>query len=308
MGDKAPARASLSGVVLLGVNIASAVLVIFLSKQLFVAQSFRWPLALGASNLVATFLAARAMRLWLSSPTVEGSVERAPMSRLVQVAALNVVSLCCLSLSLQSNSLGVYQIAKMLTVPGTALLSWLMQGRRYSYWVLASLMVMTFGVGLTVQTLAVRDMLGPALALGGVLSVCFGTVLMGNLQSKHGSNPTALLESTLPIQFGLLLAPLAVEQVYVGSIFSAGVWQPTTTGCVLASALVAIFLNFSGQAMLGVFSSVTYAVVGYLKTAFVLVIGILVFGDVFTGTVLVGLAFVFGGSVAYTIFNAVDRQ
>ena len=42
------------------------------------------------------------------------------------MAVLSVVSICALNMSLSTNSIGVYQLAKMLTVPGTVLASFLL--------------------------------------------------------------------------------------------------------------------------------------------------------------------------------------
>ncbi len=52
-------------------------------------------------------------------------------------------------------------------------------------------------------------------------------------------------------------------------------------------------------AVLGVFNSVTYSVVGYAKTVAVLATGIVVFGDEFSFLIGCGIALVITGSALY---------
>lgn len=68
---------------------------------------------------------------------------------------------------------------------------------------------------------------------------------------------------------------------------------------VATTCLFALLLNLSGLWVLGVFSPVTYSVVGYGKTAAVLAAGILVFHDEFTMSILVGIVMVFVGAFFY---------
>lgn len=83
-----------------------------------------------------------------------------------------------------------------------------------------------------------------------------------------------------------------------GSIWGYS-WTAEAALCVAATALFALLLNLSSLWVLGVFSPVTYSVVGYGKTASVLATGILVFGDEFTLPIFLGILLVFGGAAWY---------
>lgn len=166
-------------------NIVCAVLIIPFNKWLFQHLHFRfgltckdflsidvlfcrWVLLLSLSHFVFT---------WLSSGALIhlGFVEKKAfphMKEFLPVIVLNVGSLITLNMSLASNSIGVYQLSKMMTVPGnpwllvpfslilshslvssgTVLTSYLMYGKTYSWEVLGSLGLMTVGIGLAIGT------------------------------------------------------------------------------------------------------------------------------------------------------------
>jgi drug/metabolite transporter (DMT)-like permease len=106
----------------------------------------------------------------------------------------------------------------------------------------------------------------------------------------------------MPPQMAMLaVVTMVFEPVFPGqpgSIF-AYPWTFEAAACVAATALFALLLNLSGLWVLGVFSPVTYSVVGYGKTASVLATGILVFGDEFTMPIFFGILLVFGGAMWY---------
>jgi hypothetical protein len=99
----------------------------------------------------------------------------------------------------------------------------------------------------------------------------------------------------------LLVVTLVFESVLPGqqgSIF-AYVWTLPAVVCVVSTTIFAGLLNLSSLWVLGVFSPVTYSVVGYGKTASVLATGILIFGDEFTLPIFFGVVLVFGGAFWY---------
>lgn len=207
-----------------------------------------------------------------------------------------------LNLSLANNSISVYQLAKMLTVPGTVLLTYLMYGKTYSMEVLGSLAVMTGGIGLTIGTIEGVNFWGTFFALSGVLVVCLSSVMTGELQKKHKVDPAILSYHIFPPQLGMLaLIVLVMEPVFpgqAGSIWDYQ-WSFEAVFCILATCCFAMLLNLSGLWILNVFTSVTYSVVGYLKTGCVLAIGIIIFGESFTAWTFFGLCGVFGGAAWY---------
>jgi hypothetical protein len=99
-----------------------AVSIIPFNKWLFKRLGFHYILTLGFFHYVATYFTCVAM-------VQSGLVEKKPFNNLrdfLPVTVLNAAALCMLNLSLANNSIAVYQLAKMLTVPGTVLLTYLM--------------------------------------------------------------------------------------------------------------------------------------------------------------------------------------
>ncbi len=234
-----------------------------------------------------------------------GAVENKPFSHFrefLPVCVLNTGSVCLLNLSLATNSIGVYQLSKMMTVPGTVLVSFLMYGRTYSMEVLGSLATMTAGIVLSIGGRVSIDMMGAVFAIVAVALVCLSSVQSGELQKKYKLDPTVLMYNIMPPQMAMLaLVTMLFEPVFPGqpgSIFEYA-WTLQSALCVIATAIFALLLNLSGLWVLGVFSPVTYSVVGYGKTASVLATGILVFGDEFTLPIFFGICLVFGGAIWY---------
>lgn len=234
-----------------------------------------------------------------------GVVENKPfphMREFLPICVLNVAAVCTLNMSLSANSIGVYQLSKMLTVPGTVLASYMMYGRTYSVEVLASLGVMTTGIALSIGGRVQVDTIGAIYAIAAVAVVCIAGVMTSELQKKHKLDPALMLYHIFPPQIALLAAcTMLFEPVFPGqqgSIFEYE-WTTPAVAVLMATALFAVLLNVSGSWVLGVFSPVTYSVVGYGKTASVLATGIIVFGDEFTALIFIGIVMVFGGAIWY---------
>ena len=286
------------GMLAMGVNGVCAILIIPFNKWLFKELEWKWVFLLCLIHYCATYLSTVAL-LW------SGVVESRPFGQFrefLPVCVLNVAAVCLLNLSLAANSIGVYQLAKMLTVPGTVFVSWLLYGRSYSRETLGALGVMTGGLALALGGRVQIDGLGAIFALAAVGVVCVSGVVSGELQKKYQLDPTVLMYNIMPPQMALLAATtLLLEPVFPGQ--AGSLWQysftPAAVGCIFITSLFAMMLNLSGLWVLGVFSSVTYSVVGYGKTASVLVIGWMVFGDEMTPLIAAGIVCVFVGAYLY---------
>ncbi len=120
-----------------------------------------------------------------------GVVENKPFSHFrefLPICVLNTAAVCLLNLSLATNSIGVYQLSKMMTVPGTVLVSYFMYGRTYSLEVLGSLATMTAGIALSIGGRVAIDVTGAVFALVAVAVVCLASVQSGELQASAGGS------------------------------------------------------------------------------------------------------------------------
>lgn len=282
----------------MGVNIICAILIIPFNKWLFKTLSFKWVITLSLLHFAATYISS--VLIVQGSTTMEK--KHIPWQQTMPISILNVISICSLNMSLSSNSIGVYQLAKMLTVPGTVLFSWLFYGRTYSLEVLGTLALMTSGIGLAVGGRVELDLMGSIYALVGVAAVCAGSVMMGELQKRTRLDPTYITSHIMGSQLVLLaVVVLTFESVLpmqANSIFEYH-WRGEAIFCVVATTAFAVLLNLSGAWVLGAFNAVTYSVVGYFKTVAVLATGILVFGDEFSALIGTGIVLVLVGSVLY---------
>lgn len=280
------------------INIICAILIIPVNKWLFKTLQFKWVISLSMLHFTATFISS--ILIVKGSNSMEK--KHIPLQQTLPISILNVVSICALNMSLSSNSIGVYQLAKMLTVPGTVLCSFLFYGTRYSFEVLGTLALMTTGIGLAVGGRVDLDLVGATYALTGVGAVCAGSVMMGDLQKRTRLDPTFITSHIMGSQLVMLavvvLATESILPMQTNSIFDYA-WSLSAVVCIVATTLFAVLLNLSGAWVLGAFNAVTASVVGYFKTVAVLATGILVFGDEFSAVIGLGIVLVIVGSVLY---------
>jgi drug/metabolite transporter (DMT)-like permease len=181
----------------------------------------------------------------------------------------------------------------MLTVPTAVLLNVAIYKRRYSLSCLGALSGMTAGVVLTILTRNQDyNLAGLAMGLVAVLTVSLSQVFASELQKEHSIDPVVMTYAGAPIRFCLLLGlSFAFEPLAEASMFS---WKdhPSILGYLLISIACSVILQLTQLWVLGVFSSVTYAVAGQMKTVAIVFLGILFFNDQVNQWIILGTAMV----------------
>lgn len=215
------------------------------------------------------------------------------------VSDLSIVSL---NLSLMLNSVGLYQIAKLATIPFVCSVEWAWGVRTVTPRLAWSLGLVLLGVGLvTIDDPAVRAApLGAAVAAASVVTSGGQQLLVRRLQQRNACGPQDMLSVTGPAQaLTLLLAGPGVDRVTSGSwIFSYATSLPAAFW-ICASALLAVGVNATQFACLGRFSALSYQVMGHLKTVLVLLGGWLFLGDALEAKRAIGMLLAVGGMVDY---------
>ncbi len=111
--------------------------------------------------------------------------------------------------------------------------------------------------------------------------------------------------------------PLAAMQLGVVALFfePLGVFAPTaktimgypyspsSVAAILISAVLGLLVNLSTFLVIGATSSLTYNVVGHIKTVIILTGGVVFFGDSMSGQNFLGILFAMGGIVWYSMIK-----
>jgi len=243
-------------------NTVGAVAIIFVNKHVISAHGFSYVATLTTLHFIATALfsmniAARSVRTF----------------DLAWFTLATDASVIFMNLSLSINSVGIYQISKILLLPTNCIFEVLLFGRRFSFVATMSIATVMFGVSIaTVSDVYVHA--AGLLAVGSaVLCSALHQVGVALLRKTYSLGSAELLSSTAPSQ--------AISMLLVGPIvdrFVTGNWSWTwfltcsseALFWVLLSMALAVCINASQVFCIGYFSPAGAQVLGHLKTVIVL--------------------------------------
>eukprot|EP00879_Flechtneria_rotunda_P001975 GHRR01002150.1.p1 GENE.GHRR01002150.1~~GHRR01002150.1.p1 ORF type:complete len:375 (+),score=101.36 GHRR01002150.1:344-1468(+) len=284
-------------------NVSTSVLIVFVNKVLMDPKKgfgFTYATTLCAFHFLsaAVFVGLTQLLGWTHKAHL-------PWKVTLYFAVVANVSISSLNLSLLVNSVGFYQIAKLLIIPFVCLVELFWMKRRFTMPVVGSIIIVTCGVAVvTVTDVTVRP-LGLVVAALSVVSSGMQQILCGTIQRTHKLQSHQLLANTAPVQGAMLLlvgpfVDKAVSGTWVGQ------YPVTTPGltCLLLSCAVSVAVNISQFMCLGRFSAVTFQVLGHTKTVLVLLTSWAVLHEHMSLRKLSGMALAVAGMVAYGYFNS----
>lgn len=230
-----------------------------------------------------------------------------PKARLLPLAFAYVGYIVLCNLNLNVNPVGFYQISKIVVAPAVLLIEAIWYKKRASARVTAAVSVVCLGVGLaTVTDPQISGNLGGLLVgFGSVLATALYQIWAGVQQRELGLGSMQLLHQYVPLASGLLgclvvvAEPLGVVSRAPGTIFG---YHPTPASIfmIALSSVLGLAVNLSTFLVIGATSSLTYNVVGHVKTVIILAGGVLLFGDSMPPKKALGILVAMGGIVWYT--------
>jgi len=257
-------------IVLIGLNILASTGVVIVNKWIFNHHRFPFATFLTILHFSCTWLV-------LEFCARRGLFEKK------RVAPLTMAPLCAVfcgfvlltNLSLQYNSVGFYQCAKILTTPCIALMQHYLYQTEFSKPIKYALALVCVGVGIATVTDVELNMNGTVIAMLAVVVSSLYQVWVGGKQTEFDVNAWQLLHNQSLLSALMLVAVLPffesltrLRQVHVTV---ALVWH------ISLSIAFAILLNVTLFMVIGRTSAVTYNVAGHLKTVLVLLFGFVVF-------------------------------
>lgn len=282
-------------------NVATSVAIVFVNKLLMDPKR-------GHKFVFATTLCA--FHFFTSAFTVKTfealgfeKPAKLPLRDTLIFSLMGGTSIAALNLSLLLNTVGFYQITKLLIIPFVCLVEFAWMGRSFRRPLLLAILVVIMGVGIVTVT----DMSGGKLSLLGmivagvsVVSSGLQQILCGVIQRRNGVSSNQMLSNTAPIQGMILLAvgPFLDHAVSNKWIMNYQVSVPAIQ-CLALSCAIAALVNISQFMCLGRFNAITFQVTGHTKTVLVLLMGWLLLGDVITGRKLLGIILAVMGMIWY---------
>lgn len=256
---------------LIAASIASSVALIMTNKAVMKVHNFNYVLSLTTAHFAVTYVA-------LTGAAGMGTFERkaVPVSRAWVMAAAGVASIVFMNFSLSYNSVGFYQVTKLMCIPCIVALQQ-MQGKVFSTRVKATLTVVLLGVGVATVTDVELNTAGFLFSVIAVLSTAQFQIWQGEKQREFGLNAIQMTLALAPYQAALTgAAAFLFEVITLPTVLDYQFTTPSTS-LILLSCFLAVAVNLCSFGLIGKTSAVTYQVVGHAKTCLILIFGFLLY-------------------------------
>ena len=218
-------------------NILSSIGIIFLNKYIFANCQIK-TMTLTAIQMLFTSLGlviCLQLNTFVRKPV--------PIMKVLPLAATFCAFVVFTNLSLEYNTIGTYQLFKILTTPVVVLISWQFYKTNYSRMVVATLIPVVVGVA----THSVNDiqltLFGTVIAGLGVIAASLYQVWVGERMKDLEMNSQQLLYYQAPLS-ALILVPFIYMMESFPSYSTADEQRKAVTA-VLASAITAFVVNLS---------------------------------------------------------------
>ena len=277
-------------------NFVSAVGIVFCNKYVFHHYHFDYATLMTALHFFATWLGVLA-NLRLKQYTIKELKNSDVFPITLSFCSFVVFN----NMSLQHNSVGFYQLMKVLTTPVVVVLQSLMYGVHMSWKLKLALVPVCVGVAMATVNDFSFNAAGTFWASAGLMATAFYQLLVKTRQDKLGVNSFQLLHYQAPQSAALVLlcTPIFDQMVGPHGVLN---YQPTV-GAMFAitfSCALAYCVNLSTYLVIGHTNPVSYQVLGHFKLLVILAAGILIFEEDANGLRLSGMLLAFVGVVTYT--------
>lgn len=281
-------------------NVLSTTGIILANKYLFVSLGFKFMVALSSFHF---FFTAAATRLLLAGGFF--AYKPAHMRQVMPLVVGSVGSVGFMNLNLAHNSVGFYQLSKLLCIPVTLTLQYLMRGTTVSRNVKYCLAVVLAGVYVAQVSDVELNPTGTMFAAVAVVCTTMAQIFTNTIQSDLGLDHMQLLYHTSPlIGCGMaLMCPIFDRVVDSGDGSPALLtyaWTAEAAATAIMTGICAVGVNVSNYMVIGRTSPLTYLVVGHLKTCLILVFGFVIFGYPIVPRNVAGICVAVVGMIMYS--------
>ncbi|KAI2665323.1 Solute carrier family 35 member E3 [Labeo rohita] len=284
------------------VNLLSSICIVFLNKWIYVHYGF--------PNMTLTLI--HFVVTWLGLFMFQKMDIFAPKSLRPAKIILLALSFCGFvvftNLSLQSNTIGTYQLAKAMTTPVIIVIQTMYYRKSFSTKIKLTVVPITLGVILNSYYDVKFNLLGMVFATLGVFVTSLYQVWVGAKQHELQVNSMQLLYYQAPMSsaFLLVLVPFFEPLTGEGGIF--GPWSFQALVMVLLSGVIAFLVNLSIYWIIGNTSPVTYNMFGHFKFCITLLGGYVLFQDPLSLNQGLGILCTLTGTLAYTHFRLAEQE
>lgn len=200
------------------------------------------------------------------------------------------------NLSLTYNSIGFYQLSKVMTTPCVVLINFVLFRKTVTRYMLAAILATCIGVSFTINETAKTQLVGVIIAVMAFCSTALYQIWIGKKIEDFGVSAPQLLLNQAPISV-LLLFPFVP---FFDKVPDLSIVPTNILYSVCASGVMASLYNLSQFLIIGRTSALTFNIVSHLKTILILSIGWYSEGKVLSGKEWFGVALALGGGWVYS--------
>jgi len=188
------------------------------------------------------------------------------------------------NLSLESNTVGTYQLCKTLTTPFIMFIQTKYYDKSFSHRIKLTMLPIILGVFINSYYDISFNLTGAVYAGAGVLVTSFYQILVGAKQKELQISSLQLLLYQAPLSaFFLLILTLIFENPWnpaTGILVSGNFdWNYHSILLILASSSTSFFVNITIYYVIGNTSAVTYNMFGHFKFVCTMIGGFVIFSD-----------------------------
>merc|ERR1712071_359765 len=276
----------------MGLNIGISIAMVLVNKYLYVKVGFP-NVTLTLMHFASTFICLHFCQLYGMFP-----IKKVPITKIIPLSITFCGFVVLTNLSLENNSVGTYQVAKVITTPCVMLIQYYAYGQKFSMNVIFTVIPIVLGVCLNFMYDLKYNTLGTMYALLGVIVTSFYQVLVGAKQKEFQMSSMQLLYYQAPISAVILIVPMLIFEP-VSNITDAS-WELIEVGAVLFSCLMAFGVNLSIYWIIGNTSALTYNMAGHIKFCLLIATGFLLFDEPLSVNQIFGLVLTLTGVITYT--------
>jgi solute carrier family 35, member E3 len=281
-------------------NAASSIGIVVTNKLVFQVYHFKYGTLLTFIHFVFTFLGLEVCR-------------RLGVFEKKSVDTWKILPLCLsfcgfvalTNISLVHNSVGFYQLMKVLTTPLIAFIQTFFYNTTFTTPVKASLTVICIGVAIATVTDTDANLVGTLVATSALLVTAMYQIWVGTKQKELECNSYQLLYLQAPISAGILI-PLIPMLDNLSTLTEMP--SNEAIAAILVSSILAFLVNLSIFLVIGTTSPITYNVLGHFKLTVILLMGFLVFGAQLNTQNIAGIIVTISGVVWYTHLKQNEKK
>lgn len=280
-------------------NFLSSVGIITVNKVLFKTYGYNFSTLLTGFHFTATVLG-----LLVCNRLGMFTIKKVPLRDTLALSLSFIGFVCFTNLSLQYNSVGFYQLMKVLTTPVIVIIQFVLFGVPLHNKLKLALVPICLGVAMATVNDVEVNFVGTFWAIAGIISTSFYQIWVKSKQQDLGLNSYQLLYCQAPPS-ALLVFILAFLTEPVGGPHGFMGFNYTTpaVSAIILSSILAFCVNLSIFLVIGKTSPIAYNVLGHFKLCVILISGYVMFGEDMNPAKAMGTALAFAGVVLYTHFQ-----